>query len=255
MFEGVGVSPNTPKITYAVSGRNDPTLGAPDVFECHVTEIDYLDGVPRLGKDLVFYRTHGGLAPEPQDFRNGDIEVIFAEYHRAGRSPHAPEPLCTVRGFELTTGTFTTYIEESRVHNECEGIFPDQQYILLESDCDSGFPPRDLWKLALDGSGRRSRLTSMPRDTDWRATNGNVSPDGKLLAFMINRRDDEAGRGRGIGLLDLAAWEDSSPEWETPAGRIEQALPFHPYPNSEEFDWEAHAGRAATSELRASPRT
>ena len=77
--------------------------------------------------------------------------------------------------------------------------------------------PIDLWKLALDGSGRRVRLTRMCDHKPWRATNSNVSPDGLWLAFMTNIQGDEAGYGRGLGLLDLAAWEASpqSQQWET----------------------------------------
>lgn len=245
IFEGAGVSTIRPRITYAVNGRQDPSLGGNDVFECHVTEIEYGPDGPYLGEDTVFYRTRGGRAPEPQDFRHDDTEVIFAEYHRSGRNPFAPEPVCTVRGYQLTTGTHVTYVEEARVHNECEGIFPDHDYMCLESDCDSGFPPRDLWKLALDGSGRRARMTAMPRESDWRATNSNVSPDGETLAFMLNRRNDEAGLGRGIGLLDLRAWEASNPQWENPTSRVADQLPSYPYPNSEPFDWDAHSGRPA----------
>ena len=47
-------------------------------------------------------------------------------------------------------------INESRckpmIHNECEGIFPDDEHFCLESSCDllNQFPPFDLWKLKLD---------------------------------------------------------------------------------------------------------
>ena len=234
IFEGIGVSAVAPRITYAVSGRNDPSLGAPDVFECHVTEIEYgPDGVARLGADRIVYRAESGsgLAPEPQDFRRGatdDAEVIMAEYVRrrpsaAGQEgqPGQPRlPTCTVKGVEIATGRVRTYISEPGVHNECEGIFPDHAHCCLESsvDSDAAHPlPTDLWKLKLDGSGRRARLTRMCDRRPWRATNSNVSPDGRWLAFMVNRQGDEAGYGRGLGLLDLAAWEASpaGQAWET----------------------------------------
>lgn len=220
IFEGCGVSTLEPKLTYAVSGRNDPSLGGDDVFECHVTSISYGDGGPSLGADSVFYRVRG-MRPEPQDFRHGDSEVVFAEY-----SPRdaLPAPRCVVRGCRLDDAEFRTYVSEPMVHNECEGIFPSGDYICLESSCDVPWPlmpPRDLWKLALDESGRRVRMTSMPGDHTWKATNSNVSPDGRWLAYMVSLRSDEAGYGRGLGLLDLAAWE-TTPEaskWETPADR------------------------------------
>jgi hypothetical protein len=57
----------------------------------------------------------------------------------------------------------------------------------------------------------------------WRASNSNVSPDGKWLAFMVNTYTSEPGFGMGLGLLDLEAWERSeyAQQWETPAERSE----------------------------------
>ena len=224
IFEGCGVSTLTPQITYAVSGRNDESLGSPDVYECHVTEIAYGDDGPELGEDKIFYRTKGTQRPEPQDFRHDDSEVVFAEYVAKSRPPH---PRCVVKGCRLDSGELTTYIDEAMVHNECEGIFPDHEHICLESSCDTTwplFPPRDLWKLKLDGSQQRVRLTSMPADHTWKATNSNVSPDGRWLAYMVALRSDEAGFGRGLGLLDLKGWESTTEatQWETPADRARE---------------------------------
>ena len=69
-------------------------------------------------------------------------------------------------------------------------------------------------------------MTSMPADHTWKATNSNVSPDGKWLAFMVALRSDESGFGRGLGLLDLEAWGQSpqSREWETPTSRAQARL-------------------------------
>lgn len=229
MFEGCGVSTYEPKITYAVSGRNDPSIGGPDTFECHVTSIIDGDSGPELGRDEVFYRTGGGVAPEPQDFRRDDQEVIMAEYVTGRIKGVSPTPNCIVKGVTLADRTHRTYVAENLVHNECEGIFPDGDYICLESSCDTEwphYPPRDLWKLKLDGSQQRVRMTAMPSDHQWKATNSNVSPDGKWLAYMVALNSDEAGFGRGLGLLDLEAWEGSGPAeaWETPTSRAQLRL-------------------------------
>lgn len=225
IFEGAGVSTFAPRITYAVSGRNDPSLGSDDIFACHVTEIDYTDNGPRLGADHVFYRASDGRHPEPQDFRRRDREVIMAEYH----GNHFTNPQgwkCIVKGVDLDTGAVRTYINEPLTHNECEGIFPDGEHICLESSCDateetwttykSRAGTTDLWKLKLDGSGRRVRMTHMYDRPPWRTSNSNVSPDGRWLAFMVNRHWDEAGYGFGLGLMDLTAWEHSpaAQEWD-----------------------------------------
>jgi hypothetical protein len=171
----------------------------------------------------VVYTSNGGRAPEPQDFRYGDKELIFAEYVNRFPERDRTNWKCVVKGICFESGEVQTYIDEPLTHNECEGIFPDHEHIALESSCDfeNYWPPIDLWKLKLDGSGKRVRITQSLGQPPWRCSNCNVSPDGKWLAFMVNTRTDSPGFGRGIGLLDLEAWE-KSPQgrlWEAPAER------------------------------------
>ena len=218
-YEGMGDSWTAPRITYAMNGHHDPALGSPDVYECHVTEIEHTPEGPTLVNDRVVYRADGGRRPELKDFRHGDSEVIFAEYV-GRRDANRDTYKCVVKGVDVRTGRVRTYIDEPHVHNECEGIFPDHEHICLESSRDNDnddFKPRDLWKLKLDGSGRRVRMTHFYDRIPWRATNSNVSPDGRWLAYMVSFHTDESCYGRGLGLLDLAAW-DASPagqQWET----------------------------------------
>lgn len=209
IFEGCGVSRIANRITYSMNGNHDPSIGSPEDFEVHVTEINYGENGPELGEDKVIYRSHG-YDPEPQDFRLEDSEVIMAEYYNPPEVDKA-DYFCTVKGVNIKTGEVKLYISESHIHNECEGIFPDEEYICLESSCDGGALSNtiDLWKLKLDGSMERTRMTRMLWKKPWRATNSNVSPDGKWLAFMLNICGSEAGDGMGLGLLDLEAWGKS----------------------------------------------
>jgi hypothetical protein len=221
IYEGCAVSAIANRISYSISGRTHPELlGGTDIWEVHVTEIEYDENGPRLGKDKVLYRANGGYRPEPQDFRNQDKEVIMAEYLNYYGS-HPNEWKCTVKGVNVDTLKVRTYIDEPTTHNECEGIFPGGDYICLESSCDhkNFFPPIDLWKLKLDGSGQRVRMTRMIDTPPWRSSNSNVSPDGKWLAFMLNTYDSEPGFGMGLGLMNLEEWEKSpaAQEWNTPA--------------------------------------
>ncbi|MBW3609205.1 MAG: hypothetical protein KY463_12775, partial [Actinobacteria bacterium] len=80
LYEGMGVSWTAPRITYAMNGHHDPALGSPDAYACHVAEIEHTPDGPKLVDDQVVYRADSGRRPEPQDFRRGDGEVIFAEY-------------------------------------------------------------------------------------------------------------------------------------------------------------------------------
>jgi Tol biopolymer transport system component len=217
IFEGIGVSRFKNKITYAVNGNHDPSVGGSDDFQVRVADIIYEKYGPQLANEKVIYKNERGFDPEPQDFRNKDTEVIMAEYHEP--QGKRDEWFCTVKGVNIETGEVKLYISEPHVHNECEGIFPNEEYICLESSRD--FPDKastDLWKLKLDGSMERCRMTRMIDRYPWRATNSNVSPDGKWLAFMLNILGSEPGYGMGLGLLDLEAWEKSiyAAQWEKP---------------------------------------
>jgi len=235
---GAPVSTLAPRIAYAVGGRNDPSRGTPDRYECHVTQLEYTPDGLCLGEDRVFYRPQGGYIPEPQDFRHQDTEVVIAEYDFRHQI-HPYDQRCAIKGVDATTGRVRTYINEPRVHNECEGIFPDGEHCCLEISRDMEPSGRytiktcNLWKLKLDGSGRRVRMTRFHNRPPhiaahpnapigpwhaypWLATNGNISPEGRWLAVVVNLLGDPAGYGRGIGLLDLEAWE-ASPDvqrWE-----------------------------------------
>ena len=221
IFEGCGVSRIANRITYSVNGNHDESIGDPNDFEVHVTEIEYDADGAHLGADKVIYRVNG-FDPEPQDFRNDDKEVIMAEYYNHP-AVAKKDYFCTVKGIQVDTGRVKLYVLEPYIHDECEGLFPDEDYICLESSCDGGAlsHTRDLWKLKLDGSMRKVRMTRMFWKESWRATNSNVSPDGKWLAFMLNICGSEAGYGMGLGLMDLEAWEksDYAQQWETPADR------------------------------------
>ena len=230
IFEGCGVSRSRNCLTYSMNGNHDPAIGSPENFEVHVTDLDYGPDGPCLGKDRVIYRSAGGFDPEPQDFRNHDHEVIMAEYFNHP-TVDKKDWYCTVKGVNVDTGEIKLYISEPQIHNECEGIFPDEQYICLESSCDGGALSHtvDLWKLKLDGSGERVRMTRMIDCLPWRATNSNLSPDGKWLAFMLNIAGSEAGYGMGLGLLDMEAWEksESAGQWETVASRAGRKTPAY----------------------------
>lgn len=220
IFEGCAVSTLAPRIAYSIHERIDPSTGAPEDFEIRVADIDYSSGEGQLVDRHVIYRTRNGRCPEPQDFRKNDTEVIFAEYVNRFPRRNTLDWKTVVKGVEVESGAVRTYIEEHLTHNEPEGIFPDGDHICLESSCDfeNYWPPIDLWKLKLDGSGRRVRMTRSIDRPPWRCSNSNVSPDGKWLAFMVNTRGDMSGFGRGLGLLNLEQWEKSTAaqQWESP---------------------------------------
>jgi hypothetical protein len=220
VFEGCAVSTLAPRIAYSVHDRIDPSTGAPEDFEIRVAEIDYSSGDPQLVDKKVVYRTRNGRCPEPQDFRHGDSEIIFAEYVNRFPRRNTLSWKTVVKGVEVDSCAIRVYIDEHLTHNEPEGIFPDGEHICLESSCDfeNYWPPIDLWKLKLDGTARRVRMTQSIDRSPWRCSNSNVSPDGRWLAFMVNTRGDMSGYGRGLGLLDLEKWGQgpAAEQWESP---------------------------------------
>lgn len=220
VFEGCAVSAINPRIAYSIHERIDPSTGAPEDFEMRIADVEYSSQPPRLTDKMVVYRTRNGRCPEPQDFRHHDTEVIFAEYVNRFPVRNTLNWKTVVKGVGVEDGAVRTYIDEHMTHNEPEGIFPDHEHICLESSCDfeNYWPPIDLWKLKLDGTGRRVRMTHSIDRPPWRCSNSNVSPDGRWLAFMINTRGDMSGYGRGLGLLDLEKWAQSpaAEQWESP---------------------------------------
>ena len=108
----------------------------------------------------------------------------------------------------MATGAVTNDSQAPDQYDEPEGIFPDGGFTCVESDRDqaagkqgAGFV--DIWKLALDGSGRSERLTFFTRYPGYKASNPVVSDDGRFMAFQMARSRDPAGVGYGIFLFDL----------------------------------------------------
>jgi Tol biopolymer transport system component len=72
----------------------------------------------------------------------------------------------------------------------------------------------DIWRTALDGSGRSQRLTYFSDFAGFGANNPVVSPDGLWMAFQLRAVDGPHGNGQGVFLFDLrrAPDEHAMPE-------------------------------------------
>ena len=162
--------------------------------------IVYKDGKPELanrkkildGRDLPF---KCGL--ETQNFRPTDEkELIFSAYGYQGTE---------VCGLDIGTGKVVNYSQAPNQYDEPEGIFPDGKHTLVECDKHNskGSQHVDLYKLALDGSGRTQRVTFFADYPGYKASNPVVSDDGRFIAFQYAKKGDMAGVGRGILILDL----------------------------------------------------
>jgi len=170
----------------------------------YMAAIVYKNGKPELAnkkmildkRDLDF---ETGL--ETQNLRPPDEkELIFSAYGYQGTE---------VMGLNIETGRTVNYSMAPNQYDEPEGIFPDGRHTLVECDKHNrkGTQYIDLYKLALDGSGRIERMTFFSDYPGYKASNPVVSDDGRYIAFQVAKRGDMAGVGRGILIFDLKMYE------------------------------------------------
>jgi hypothetical protein len=202
--EGPAVSRQKLQIAWAEWRNPGPGEGDLALSKIYLAEIAYTDGKPALANRLLLL---DGSEPgyrctmETQNFNpKRPNELIFSTYTDRGQK-------CAVVGVNLETKALTRYTNSPTIYNEPEGIFPDGEHTLVE--CDEQHPGGpgniDLWKLRLDGSGRHTRLTYFSDYPGYKASNGVVSDDGKLMAFQMGHAGDAPGIGHGVFLLDLTA--------------------------------------------------
>ena len=140
---------------------------------------------------------------EAQDFRNDDQELVYIVYRDT-----PTVRLADVFGVDLRNGRKVTYRQLEKEYNEAEGIFPDGQHILVESDREQtnarGSKTLDIWKLALaPKSTDFTRVTRFGDLPGYKATNPVVSLDGRSVAFQEGWTTDIAGSGHGLFVLKL----------------------------------------------------
>jgi Tol biopolymer transport system component len=202
--EGPAVSRKRMHIAWTHVSAQYPDRLPPGASRMLEADLVYQAGRPRLAnqkkiidsKDLPFRCTL-----ETQNFRPpGEKELIFTAYGYQGTE---------VCGIDLTTRKVTNYSQAPGQYDEAEGVFPDGKYTCVECDRDNGMKKGgsqsiDIWKLALDGSGRAERLTYFNLYPGYKASNPVVSDDGRFMAFQMAKVGDPAGVGRGIFLYDFA---------------------------------------------------
>jgi hypothetical protein len=200
-FEGPAVSRRSLRIAWTRSDYpDDVVLGRSEIW---TGEIAVDGGAPRLvDRRLLLDRSDFWYLAflETQDFRfPEERELIFTAYaYRGGE----------LMGVDLETGELRNY-SRSWGYDEAEGVFPDGRFAAVEREPETWTAvPRgriDIWRTALDGSGRSERLTHFSDFAGFGANNPVVSPDGRWLAFGLRDANGPHGNGRGIFLLDLRA--------------------------------------------------
>ena len=198
MSEGMAISKKSMKIAFSQIQVQNPDL-APGASRLVVAEIDLSGPSPKIINEKTVYESKDkSCTIEAQDFYDNDTKMTFICYE--------PEGLASVMGIDLKTNQVINFSKKPGTYNECEGIFPDGKYTLVEGDrqCDwlggkRGASNIDIWKLKLDGTGNDFvRLTNFNDYEGGKASNPVVSTDGKYMAFQSARTSDPAGVGYGI---------------------------------------------------------
>jgi hypothetical protein len=203
--EGPAVSRRRLHVAWTILHAQYPDELAEGVSQIHEADIVYQNGVPKLANRRLVLDSRSlpfRCTLESQNFRPPDErELTFSTYDYNVSEAFA---------VDLQTGKARNLTNTPDLYEEPEGIFPDGQWTCIETDRDNGMRGAghqyiDVWKLALDGSGRLERLTEFTRHAGFKASNPVVSDDGRVMAFQMAKVGDPAGVGRGIFLYDLAA--------------------------------------------------
>jgi hypothetical protein len=178
----------------------------------YMADIIYKDGKPKLtNKKRILAKPDLDIMKydiETQNLRPPDEkELIFSAYGDEYKA-------CEIAGLDIETGKVVNCSKAPNRYDEPEGIFPDGKYTLVECDKHNlkGTSNIDIYKLALDGSGRTERLTFFADYPGYKSSNPAVSDDGRYMAFQYAKKGDWAGVGRGILIFDLEMHESSPSE-------------------------------------------
>ena len=177
-------------------------------------EITYDSGKPKLKNWTPLFQSVDIPPPakgwdlETQNFHPQNENELFF-YAFGGQFGYQAEVL----SYNLETKSFTNYSKSKTTYDEAEGIFPDGLSMLIESNRHrmnykgmKEFLTLDIYKLNLDETGDVERITYFNENPKYKASNPVVSDDGKWAAFQYAISTDEAGRGRGILILDIEKW-------------------------------------------------
>ena len=195
--EGAAVSKRSMTIAFTMTHDQEPSLKA-GASQLLLYNLDVSGAVPKLTNRRVVYESPDrSCVLEAQDFYEDDRRLTFTCYQ--------PGPDASVMSIDLGSSKVTN-MSNSEGYQEVEGIYPNGEYTLVESDRQCtwlggtrGSGNIDIWRLKLDGSGKDfTRLTSFNDYEGGKASNPVISTDGKYMAFQTANTADPAGVGYGI---------------------------------------------------------
>lgn len=210
VFEGIAVSRRSNLIAWAVI---EPELKRSESWQMgfvrpvkhYVAEVAYVGGVARLAnkREILATLPQPCKFIEPQDFRDGDRELIYS----CMGAPSGGSVSISVMGTRLAEDVHTTYFRRAGTYAEVEGIALDGSWTTVECGDQSqgALPPLDLCRLELKPDGAMTTLVAgtAPGST-LGISNPVISPDGRWVAFQrSDSSDPDVGGGSGVYLARL----------------------------------------------------
>lgn len=212
VFEGIAVSRRTNRIAWAVIEPelkpNEPwqmAFGRP--VKHYMAEVAYRGGAPYLAnkQEILAPKPKECLFIEPQDFRDGDSELVYS----CMGQPSGGVISIFVMGTRLPNGPSTTYFRRAGEYAEAEGISPDGRWVTVEcgKQDKAAIPPLDTCRLELQPNGAMTPLVVATAPGDTRGvSNPVISPDGQWIALQrSDSADPDFGAGDGVYLLRIPA--------------------------------------------------
>lgn len=129
-------------------------------------------------------------------------------------SPRDPKSMSVSSySIDISTGKIVELLTKDPGYAEIEGVFPSGKWSLVEYSPETELIKAthilDLWRVALDGSGKLEPVTRYNSiDPQLKSNQGVISPDGRWMAFGVSTGEIEKkvpGQGIGIFLMDLKA--------------------------------------------------
>ena len=215
-FEGVAVSRIANRIAWVSTSEHFqfPTRGPNNYYGFPAPTdddemfIETAEIAMQAGKPVLLNRKTAASAKsskcymESQDFYANDSRLVYSCYEVAEQ--YGPATRMPVLSLDLASGKTTVIRDVRSETNEPEGVFPDGSAVLTECRELGSEKPLELCKVGLtENSKDYSRLTHFTDTSDFGASNGVISPDGKYMAFQLARKGGLPGQGFGLLLMRL----------------------------------------------------
>lgn len=155
---------------------------------------------------------------ETQDLVPGSEEVLVWNQYHVNEHGFRSD----IMSIDMETRTIVNHTKAPHLYHEAEGIFPDGEYVTLESDQHRptrGTGTIDIYRLKIDREAAKNteiynlddyleRMSFFSDVEGYRSSNPVISDDGRWMVFQGSLSGTDAGVGCGLYLFDLSKFEE-----------------------------------------------